>query len=44
MSDSLDFTKLIFGRLSWEAIPLHEPILIVTFIAVILVGWLWSAP
>ncbi|MBJ7262819.1 MAG: cytochrome o ubiquinol oxidase subunit I, partial [Burkholderiaceae bacterium] len=38
MSDSLDFTKLIFGRLSWEAIPLHEPILIVTFIAVILGG------
>ena len=38
MSDRLDFTKLIFGRLSWEAIPLHEPILIVTFIAVILGG------
>ena len=38
MFDSLDFTKLIFGRLSWEAIPLHEPILIVTFIAVLLGG------
>ena len=27
-----------FGRLSWEAIPLHEPILLVTFAAVILGG------
>jgi cytochrome o ubiquinol oxidase subunit 1 len=26
-----DLTKLIFGRLSWEAIPLHEPILLATF-------------
>jgi hypothetical protein len=26
-----DLTKLLFGRLSWEAIPLHEPILLVTF-------------
>lgn len=38
MFDSLDLTKLIFGRLSWESIPLHEPILIVTFAAVILGG------
>jgi cytochrome o ubiquinol oxidase subunit 1 len=29
---------LIFGRLSWEAIPYHEPILIGTFIAVLLGG------
>jgi cytochrome o ubiquinol oxidase subunit 1 len=29
---------LIFGRLSWEAIPFHEPILIGTFIAVMLGG------
>src|SRR5699024_4980703 len=27
-----------FGRLSWEAIPFHEPILLVTFAAVILGG------
>ncbi|MGY8525602.1 cytochrome o ubiquinol oxidase subunit I [Paracidovorax citrulli] len=38
MLDSFDLTKLIFGRLSWEAIPLHEPILIATFGAVILGG------
>jgi cytochrome o ubiquinol oxidase subunit 1 len=31
-------TKLIFGRLSWEAIPYHEPILIGTFIMVALGG------
>jgi cytochrome o ubiquinol oxidase subunit 1 len=28
--------ELLFGRLSWEAIPLHEPILLGTFIAVAL--------
>ncbi|MDA8445202.1 cytochrome o ubiquinol oxidase subunit I [Paracidovorax valerianellae] len=38
MSDPIDLTRLIFGRLSWEAIPLHEPILIATFAAVILGG------
>jgi cytochrome o ubiquinol oxidase subunit 1 len=31
-------TKLIFGRLSWEAIPYNEPILIGTFIMVLLGG------
>ena len=38
MLDHLDLTKLVFGRLSWEAIPCHEPILLVTFIAVVLGG------
>ncbi|WP_457332882.1 cytochrome o ubiquinol oxidase subunit I [Rhizobacter sp. P5_C2] len=38
MLDHLDLTKLVFGRLSWNAIPLHEPILLVTFIAVCLGG------
>jgi len=38
MSEHLDLTKLIFGRLSLEAIPLHEPILLVTFAAVVLGG------
>ncbi|GAB3414760.1 cytochrome o ubiquinol oxidase subunit I [Massilia agilis] len=33
-----DLTKLIFGRLSWEAIPYHEPILLGTFIMVALGG------
>ncbi len=31
MLDHLDLQKLIFGRLSWDAIPLHEPILLITF-------------
>ncbi|UXH77362.1 cytochrome o ubiquinol oxidase subunit I [Roseateles amylovorans] len=34
----IDAQKLIFGRLSLEAIPLHEPILLGTFAAVILGG------
>ena len=34
MFDNVDMTKLIFGRLTWEAIPLHEPILLATFIVV----------
>ncbi|MFZ6872401.1 cytochrome o ubiquinol oxidase subunit I [Undibacterium sp. Di27W] len=38
MQDHIDLTKLIFGRLSWEAIPFHEPILLATFAAVALGG------
>jgi len=38
MFEHLDITKLIFGRLSWEAIPFHEPILLITFIGVMLGG------
>ncbi|MFK3737593.1 cytochrome o ubiquinol oxidase subunit I [Massilia sp. TN1-12] len=38
MHEQFDLAKLIFGRLSWEAIPYHEPILIGTFIAVLLGG------
>jgi cytochrome o ubiquinol oxidase subunit 1 len=34
----LDLTKLIFGRLSWDAIPFHEPILLATFAMVALGG------
>ena len=30
--------KRIFGRLSWESFPIHEPILLVTFIVVMLLG------
>ena len=33
-----DLSQLIFGRLSWAAIPLHEPILIATFLGVTLGG------
>ena len=38
MSEPTDLTKLLFGRLSWESLPLHEPILLVTFAAVVLGG------
>jgi len=31
-------TKAIFGRLGWESFPVHEPILLVTFIGVVIVG------
>ena len=34
MSDPTLPSHPIFGRLTWEAIPLHEPILLATFIAV----------
>ncbi|RZA13081.1 MAG: cytochrome o ubiquinol oxidase subunit I, partial [Proteobacteria bacterium] len=33
-----EFWSFIFGRLTWEAIPIHEPILIVTFAVVALGG------
>ncbi|MEH2511206.1 cytochrome o ubiquinol oxidase subunit 1 [Nitrobacteraceae bacterium AZCC 1564] len=32
------FLKFVFGRLTWDAIPYHEPILVVTFAAVALGG------
>ncbi|ETR78760.1 cytochrome O ubiquinol oxidase [Afipia sp. P52-10] len=32
------FLKAVFGRLTWDAIPLHEPILVVTFAVVALGG------
>ena len=38
MSDQLDTAQLLFGRLSWQSIPLHEPILLATFAGVILGG------
>ena len=38
MLDKAHLTSLIFGRLSWDAIPLHEPILLGTFIGVGLGG------
>jgi len=38
MPDHPDLTKLAFGRLTWEALPLHDPILLVTFIGVVLGG------
>ena len=38
MTDTFDLTKFIFGRLTWEAIPFHEPILLATFAGVALGG------
>ncbi|UPG72891.1 cytochrome o ubiquinol oxidase subunit I [Roseomonas gilardii subsp. gilardii] len=38
MSSSTDLATLVFGRLSLESIPYHEPILIVTFIGVAIGG------
>src|ERR1700743_833927 len=38
MLQNLALTRLIFGRLTWEAIPYHEPILLATFIAVAIGG------
>jgi cytochrome o ubiquinol oxidase subunit 1 len=35
---SPDLVKFVFGRLTWDVIPLHEPILLVTFAMVALGG------
>ena len=38
MLEQLDLTQLIFGRLSWDAIPLHEPVIVATFVVVAIGG------
>ena len=38
MPERSELANMIFGRLSWEAIPLHEPILLATFAVVALGG------
>ncbi|RDK05639.1 cytochrome o ubiquinol oxidase subunit I [Cupriavidus lacunae] len=38
MPERSELATLLFGRLTWEAIPLHEPILLATFIAVVIGG------
>lgn len=38
MFENLDLTKLIFGRLTWDAIPFHDPIILGTFAVVALGG------
>ena len=38
MFSNSDFSQILFGRLSLEAIPYHEPILVVTFLVVAVVG------
>ena len=36
MFEQADTVKLLLGRLSWEAIPFHEPVLFALFVAVAL--------
>ncbi len=38
MFGDISLTQFIFGRLTWEAIPYHEPILVATFAAVAVGG------
>jgi len=38
MFGDISLTHFLFGRLSWEALPFHEPILVVTFAVVALGG------
>ena len=38
MFGDISLTQFLFGRLTWEAIPYHEPILVVTFAAVAVGG------
>ncbi len=38
MSEQLDIVKLIFGRLTLESIPYHEPIIVGTFLVAALLG------
>lgn len=38
MQEKIESTSLLFGRLSWDAIPLHEPILLLTFFGVAVGG------
>ena len=38
MLENFSLTSFIFGRLSWESLPLHEPIVVATFAVVALGG------
>ncbi|BCG49598.1 cytochrome o ubiquinol oxidase subunit I [Candidatus Profftella armatura (Diaphorina cf. continua)] len=38
MFKNINFYQLILGRLTWDAIPLHDPILLATFFMVLIVG------
>jgi cytochrome o ubiquinol oxidase subunit 1 len=38
MTETFDLTKFIFGRLTWESLPYHDPIILATFIGVALGG------
>ncbi|MFG6446953.1 cytochrome o ubiquinol oxidase subunit I [Roseateles sp. BYS180W] len=38
MNESQGLSQLLLGRLSWDAFPFHDPVILVTFIAVVLGG------
>jgi len=38
MLNQMDMSTLLLGRLGWDSLPLHEPILIATFCGVALGG------
>jgi len=38
MTDTFDLTKFIFGRLTWDSLPYHDPIILATFVGVALGG------
>ena len=38
MTGTLTTTQMIFGRLTWDSFPWHEPIVVATFCAVVLGG------
>jgi cytochrome o ubiquinol oxidase subunit I len=38
MFENFDLTQFLFGRLTLDAIPYHEPILVITFLVVALIG------
>src|ERR1700722_7552655 len=38
MPNSAELTHFIFGRLTWDALPLHVPILVATFAGVAVIG------
>lgn len=38
MTEHANLGKLVFGRLTWDALPLHDPILLATFVAVAIGG------
>ena len=38
MFEQADTVKLLLGRLTWEAIPLHEPVLLAVCVALALAG------
>src|SRR3546814_9242209 len=38
MTGTMTTAQMIFGRLTWDSFPWHEPIIVATFVAVVLGG------